>query len=358
MSNFKVEFTLKQHTPIIHFQAGQRGATLRASELKPKFDRFLKKYAFGGSVPNSFKIDKEKDALDYKVKIEVDISEPQDIPKRDELFFGNMKPKNMSDEEFEKVKKYFKHNKNSFKIEFVSFNTKLIEIIEEYFESFLANTNFGTRQSKGYGSFYLDKPFNPNLIKAKKVYSFNSINWKQDIGLFYKFLRQGINLKNRDKKTLFYTKPAIYLYFKDRYDWEKKAIKEEIINHKKINPENYRILRDIFGLSTSQFWISYRANITKSSDKFERFKSPITFKVIDKKVYFWVEEGYTKILNQNFKINKKLNLKTPKEFDFCDFFTFVKNLQLHQTIDKKYQNRQEFQTLNRILGNLKAQNAN
>ena len=46
MSAFKVEFTLKQHTPIIHFQSEQAGATLRATELKPKFDRFLKQYAF------------------------------------------------------------------------------------------------------------------------------------------------------------------------------------------------------------------------------------------------------------------------------------------------------------------------
>lgn len=41
MSDYKVEFTLKQHTPMIHFQSEQRGATLRATELKPKFDRFI-----------------------------------------------------------------------------------------------------------------------------------------------------------------------------------------------------------------------------------------------------------------------------------------------------------------------------
>src|SRR3990167_6963021 len=41
MSNFKVEFTLKQHTPIIHFQSEQSGATLRATELKPKLDKFI-----------------------------------------------------------------------------------------------------------------------------------------------------------------------------------------------------------------------------------------------------------------------------------------------------------------------------
>ena len=33
--------TLKQHTPLIHFQPGQCGATLRASEVKPKLDKFI-----------------------------------------------------------------------------------------------------------------------------------------------------------------------------------------------------------------------------------------------------------------------------------------------------------------------------
>lgn len=38
---YKIEFKLKQHTPLIHFQHDQHGATLRASELKPKLDKFL-----------------------------------------------------------------------------------------------------------------------------------------------------------------------------------------------------------------------------------------------------------------------------------------------------------------------------
>ena len=78
-SKYKLCFKLKQHTPIIHFQADQKGATLRASELKPKLDRFLidkvgmlddngkpkekyKSWFIGGG--------KKHLALDYKVKIE------------------------------------------------------------------------------------------------------------------------------------------------------------------------------------------------------------------------------------------------------------------------------------------------
>lgn len=37
----KLTVTLKQHTPLIHFQPNQEGATLRASEVKPKLDRYI-----------------------------------------------------------------------------------------------------------------------------------------------------------------------------------------------------------------------------------------------------------------------------------------------------------------------------
>ena len=37
----RLKITLKQHTPLIHFQHDQDGATLRASEVKPKLDRFI-----------------------------------------------------------------------------------------------------------------------------------------------------------------------------------------------------------------------------------------------------------------------------------------------------------------------------
>jgi len=47
MSKYKLTFKLKQHTPIIHFQHDQHGTTLRATEIKPKLDRFLNENAFG-----------------------------------------------------------------------------------------------------------------------------------------------------------------------------------------------------------------------------------------------------------------------------------------------------------------------
>ncbi|KLE02179.1 hypothetical protein [Aliarcobacter butzleri] len=375
MSNYKVEFTLKQHTPIIHFQSDQMGATLRATELKPKFDRFLleniKDLAFRKNANG------EK-SLEYKVKIvaienkietieKINPKNDKEIP--DPIFFGNM-----GDGE----RKKFAQAKE-LKIEFICFIPQIKKAIEEKFEAFLANTNFATRQSKGYGSFYLDKPFDKSLVSSK-VYSFTTNNWKDDIKLLYSFLRQGINYpKGRDLPAKFYSKPAIFSYAisKDMV-WDKKAIKQHFFpnelneqqkkgydNNSPVNTtaKEAFLLRDLFGLSSEQSWMSYRATIkkeNKQSDdkKIERFKSPITFKIIDNQVYFWANKSYEIMLNKTFKIsiggNRLLDLSTPKEFSFDDFFDYVKTIDLSKHINSKFHNEIEFKKLNNILNNIKA----
>jgi len=375
MSNFKTTFTLKQHTPIIHFQANQAGATLRATELKPKFDRFLIE-----KNPNiSVKINANgHKSLDYKVKIEQNISPKEEIPDRHPLFFANMKPKDISDIEWQKVKKRFKTYNRTFKIEFFSFNKDILKAIKNDFKAFLAHTNFGTRQSKGFGSFYIaGESFDTGLIN-QRVYSFASSNWQKDIGLFYQFLRQGINLTKRTSSP-FYTKPAIFTYAKYKgWQWDKKSIKEayfsdalesQINEHQsdvvKYTSDKKYLLRDLFGLSSSQEWKSYGKTIEKEDTKkdkdgkpeIERFKSPITFKVVDDVVYFWVNDTIDDMLNQTFKIKagrqNDLQLSTPPRFDFDEFFEFVLKIDLSTHIEEKFHNTNEYKNLNRILNAIK-----
>ena len=45
--SFQKIYTLIAQTPIIHFQHDQAGATLRATEVKPKLDKYLLKCAEG-----------------------------------------------------------------------------------------------------------------------------------------------------------------------------------------------------------------------------------------------------------------------------------------------------------------------
>jgi len=356
-NKFTKTFTLKQHTPLIHFQSEQIGATLRATELKPKFDKFLIKDILTDEETLKYKI-KDKDALDYKVSIQEDKSKSTMID-RNELYFGNMGDGN---------DKHFKHNPKSFEIVFFSYHSELLEKIKDSFEKFLANTNFGTRQSKGFGSFYIkDKQFDKSFIPYK-VYSFSTKDWKKDISLLYKFLRQGINLPKPTNP--FYTKPAIFSYAKSKgWQWDKKTIKEHFFNRNLENQidahqndvltyssdEKY-LLRDLFGLSTSQNWKSYNVTITKSNQNINRFKSPITFKVIDNKIYFWADNSVNKILNQQFSIsngNNSFSLPTPSNFDFDDFLKFAFKIDLSKHIDNKYHNTNEYSSLSSIIDKIR-----
>ena len=72
----EVKFLLEQVTPMIHFQGGEKGAGIRGSDLKPRFDAFLSKYK--GATLKEYSLPVNNDgkedtniglAFDYKVKI-------------------------------------------------------------------------------------------------------------------------------------------------------------------------------------------------------------------------------------------------------------------------------------------------
>ena len=78
----KLKVQLEAQSPIIHFQHDQAGATLRASEVKPKLDRFLlnKMEQETGKRVTVLKedsgyavmfTDKEHNALNYRMNFEV-----------------------------------------------------------------------------------------------------------------------------------------------------------------------------------------------------------------------------------------------------------------------------------------------
>ena len=200
MSNFKLEFKVKQHTPMIHFQHGQSGATLRATELKPKLDKFLKEKVWKGNFEEykQYLIGKHDTespecALDYKVNIRnnnkpeiVDITPLREGSRRRESYpnyFGNQGDNH---EQYKKTS----FLKDVFIIEVFSFNSSLRSIIKERFADFLMFTNFGTRQTKGFGSFYLDEADEmyktPNLPYKFHVSSLETIRVFSQIELFYK----------------------------------------------------------------------------------------------------------------------------------------------------------------------------
>lgn len=386
MSNFKLEFTLKQHTPLIHFQYDQSGATLRATELKPKLDKFLKRYAFDDDFEKykhfligydgKQSIPSDKDALDYKVRILAKFkkSDAKEIPRRGPLFFGNMG--NNED-------KYFVTAENEeIRIEIFSFYTELLNKIESHFAKFLMITNFGTRQSKGFGSFYLDSKdkhyVQPNAKYKFSIDSHDQRNLFYRIELFYKTLRSGINLKNRDGQTVFYFKSLMFLYAKSKgIQWEKKSIKEYYYASKlraqqkehdntdilTYSSNTKKLMKDLLGLSTNESWrFPYHENISKehANGEIERFKSPITFKPIKNStgydVYIFTEKIHPNFLDQlfNIKTNNRsgLSLKTPNLFNLDHFIDFVLNVDIKSHVNSDFHNRPEFRIIEEIYSNI------
>ena len=87
-----VVYHLQQQTPMIHFQHDEPGACLRASEVKPKLDRFLLKQ-LGDGIKPEWKIG-TTEALDYKMRSQVvprvpGTPWPKPQPPH-KLYFGNM----------------------------------------------------------------------------------------------------------------------------------------------------------------------------------------------------------------------------------------------------------------------------
>lgn len=327
MSKFKAEFTLKQHTPIIHFQSEQSGATLRATELKPKFDRFLLENVEG--IP-FVKNANEHKSIDYKVKITSN-SETIKSLANNFLYFANNAIKVEKDKTFMLINQ-------SIKIEFFSYKTEVIQAINNLFNDFMLISNFGARNTKGYGSFNPKsegveqklKKYYPYVFKIKNA---NTQKWEEKVDTTHKLLKSGINFKSYHKSLLFQ-----YMCTKN-IRWEKRKIKEEFptlaTGNKPIDcdiKKEYRYVRAMLGLAGINEYVvgrdRYTVTISDKNKEIDRFTSPITYKIIDNNIYLLCDKSYEKIMDKEFTFKfkgKDFNIKTPtkQEFDLYEFLKFV-----------------------------------
>lgn len=385
MSNpFQLIIPLKQHTPIIHFQHDQAGATLRAPEVKPKLDKYLIEHAFDSDALKyaRFLVGGAKathKALDYKLAIksaghryEVIRKGNRDTP----MFFANM------GSEY-KERGLVWNNDISLCIH--CFHSELRDLIDSHIGRFIASTNFGMRSTKGFGSFTLAT----NAPAPANAYHFtvDANDWKavfRTIDLFYKSIRGGINDVYKDnygeiQKGL-YMKPMIFEYARQKnVTWEKKTIKarkfpRKLADHQAdhegsvenqnewplwvLEPKE-RIVRDLLGLSTDQTWRGYpggangamitKEHITKDID---RFPSPIIFKPVLSDnvftVYFWAVPIADVYLDASFNIsvNKAKIGSYPiwKEFDidyFLKTYLSVEKLKAAMQYDRDKQRQRD-----------------
>lgn len=364
MSNqFQLTFKLKQHTPLIHFH-DQPGATLRATEVKPKLDKYLvetltpkninySKWLIGDTEINAFAYkmtitatnpENVKLAIDkkYNSTKDIDLYHTKPFP----LLIANMGGKETQEE----LKNFVRHQ--IITVDFFSLHTDLLIKIREVFAKFLFNNNFGNRQSKGFGSFYLhrddDNYIDPNKFLAevdqKKIVYFelSSTDTNKDIfektDIVHRLLKSGYNFPdyspiiengrrtnrldyNKGKgKWATYQKSFLISYFLKKYDTgsEKREIKEKLFfpNIKKdsaLKPEN-KYVRAILGVAElfeyrGQDTNKVRRNgtVTVKGEGVDRFKSPITFKIIEDRVYILIQEDWKIIKDKKFIFSKGIN---------------------------------------------------
>ncbi|NVK64975.1 MAG: hypothetical protein HWE22_10330 [Flavobacteriales bacterium] len=408
MNTYKLTFQLKQHTPMIHFQGDQHGATLRATELKPKLDRFIIEQEELTEVRNekqvpksgfeSWFISKDHLALNYRVKINAGKVTSDEI-KRDvdklPTFFANM------GDEYKKSLKYLSKAEHEITLEFYARNEKLRNAISKHISGFLWLHNFGSRQSKGFGSFLLqtdefqsthfDVTFELDTTRIRNApwtnnNSISSENWSLELDLFgaldifYKSLRSGINRKGRGGVSKFYIKPAIFYFsmLELNQQWDKKSIKEYYfprdLNKQKIEHNNSDILafsddqptkvliKDLFGLSSKESWRSYSSEVKKSNSEIDRFTSPVLFKPFNLgngkyKVGIKCTPIDSDFLGARFDIemgnSSGLQLTLPDSFSWKDFwnFYFSRLPELSSRLGKNIPNQErtiEYQILSAI----------
>lgn len=343
-----LKIKLKQHTPLIHFQSGQYGATLRASEVKPKLDKFIVERLIDGGhddLLGRWRMG-ETDALNYKLKIQTDEHDKINVKipvKHIDGKFNAQFPMllaNMDDKE----KRDDLMNMSCYKyvsLVFIAEDDTLLNLINVYLDCFLAITNFGNRQSKGFGSFFrankTKNDFENELLRYyDKVYHKNYPDFNfEDYDSVKKTFKSLDTVYKKIKSGVFQTESKLHKYGKSRgIEWEKVAIAKTLKGEE--IPKNVFYLRAVLGTTNSMSLknvnkvIKIKSQLDdKGEEIVQRFRSPITFKFFDRSVYALPEDGVDNIIGKKFRFTVfeenadieygHIDLSVPK-VNFMDFF--------------------------------------
>ena len=365
----KLEFQLKAQTPMIHFQARQTGATLRATEVKPKLDKFLlgklgaeakdERYqniflpASDGSAPT---------ALKYKLRIfctepplMVHINDgSMDRNNKYEFFYGNQ---NRSRDDL------ILGIESNPTVSVLCFIPALRELIAGYIEEFFLAFNFGTMQGKGFGGFLPVSAESSARIAAARalharsggrVYAMTFREGTSPLYMlnaaahFYKLMKSGYN----NSRSSEYEKSFIYTYMarpeNGGYRSEKAFMKERGISpdyhphHERDNVPSsgeFRYLRAVLGTTENISYLTgekrqnprtgqmqdVRTNIKIASDghQVKRVPSPIFFKVVQNHVLITALPVPEAVFGKayRFRGNGTGSLITPDVFNADDFLS-------------------------------------
>lgn len=370
MYDWQKEYKLVQHTPLIHFQHSEPHACLRATEVKPKLDRFLieqlekddrfgdgrwKKWFVGDGSQQSFdymmRITPNSEQVERTQSIERAIAkiENQDYKRFHGIhknYFGNMASEKKREEKKKAIRETFKESlfyKDGLTLTIRCFIPELLTFIDEHIRGFFMMHNFGTRQRKGFGSFTVDISTEPNAPEDCDLvgkYCQNAYYCELDgnvsanamlnaVWVISAFLRSGFNRGEGN-----YVRGFVFRYFqreKNPLANDKAFVKQQVLHnvyneatrgehlHPYGNNVRYRYVRGLLGTNeNSRFCRAPNAHTpvydiyTHSAEGIERFPSPLLFKPIGKFVFILPQKMPDKIFGSEFYILKK---KQEEEYD-------------------------------------------
>lgn len=361
MYDWQKEYKLVQHTPLIHFQHSEPHACLRATEVKPKLDRFLieqlekddrfgdgrwKKWFVGDGSQQSFdymmRITPSSEQVDRTQSIERAIARAEHRPPNASLheihknYFGNMASGNNIQDTIRETFKESLFYKDGLTLTIRCFIPELLTFIDEHIRGFFMMHNFGTRQRKGFGSFTVDistKPNEPKGFDLVGKYCPNAYYCKLDndvnadalldaVWVISAFLRSGFNRGEGN-----YVRGFVFRYFqreKNPLANDKAFVKQQVLRnvyneatrgehlHPYGNNVRYRYVRGLLGTNeNSRFCRAPNAHTpvydiyTHSAEGIERFPSPLLFKPIGKFVFILPQKMPDEIFGSEFYILEK-----------------------------------------------------
>lgn len=279
MSKFRVQVELEQYTSLLHFQGGEPGACLRASEVKPKLDRFVMEWLWSkgiNALPESW-IGHEADgtdrdavlrrtALRYKMKFSGQVKQvtadkriirPNGNPGIQKnihaLYFGAMGDQNFDAAGESKVKavEYSGIQMDILcmvrdTLQIGSEQLSLPQLLRRLIEPFFALHCFGTRSNKGFGSFGVRsvdgervKRLSPGELAGYvpggtvfyadyrgQRFMPQPREYLDDVQTFSSLMKAGFNFGNGC-----YTKGFVFGYFPGNTWSEKAMIKKKLLFH-------------------------------------------------------------------------------------------------------------------------------
>lgn len=372
MNDWQKEYKLVQHTPLIHFQHSEPHACLRATEVKPKLDRFLieqlekddrfgdgrwKKWFVGDGSQQSFdymmRITPNSEQVERTQSIERAIARAEHRPPNASFheihknYFGNMASGNNIQDTIRETFKESLFYKDGLTLTIRCFIPELLTFIDEHIRGFFMMHNFGTRQRKGFGSFTVDINTQPNAPKGFDLvgkYCPNAYYCKLDgnvnadalldaVWVISAFLRSGFNRGEGN-----YVRGFVFRYFqreKNPLANDKAFVKQKVLRnvydeatrgehlHPYGNNVRYRYVRGLLGTNeNSRFCRDPRGETREdltvhniyihSAEGVERFPSPLLFKPIGKFVFILPQKMPDEIFGSEFYILKK---KQEEEYD-------------------------------------------